>query len=83
MNYVVIKIYFFVPVRNSRVNYEWSSFFNEIRSGRKMNCKLFSLTDSVPVKQMPYPLRSQQNIPIINAQYHDAFKMILTFLDAE
>ena len=47
------------------VDYEWKSFFNELRSGRKPGGKIFTFTKNVDPRNLPYGLRNYfQNIPL-------------------
>ena len=62
------------------VSYEWRSFLNEIHSGRKPDGKVFTLTQNIPVSNLPYALRSTQNIPFSKSTFSEAFKNLLIFI---
>jgi len=62
------------------VGYEWRSFLNEIRSGRKKNCQLFSFISGVEIEQLPFALRSYQMIPFISSSPQDAFDSLTRFI---
>ena len=62
------------------VSYEWRSFLNEIHSGRKPDGKVFTLTQDIPVSNLPYALRSTQNIPFSKSTFSEAFKNLLIFI---
>ncbi|MCK5097897.1 MAG: hypothetical protein KAR45_07325, partial [Desulfobacteraceae bacterium] len=62
------------------VSYEWKSFFNEIRSDRKKNGRLFTFTNNVNIEDLPYALRSVQNIEFKPASIMDSFEMLMSYL---
>ncbi len=45
------------------VQYEWGSFFNEIRGTRKPEGRVFVYHDQVPIADLPFALRQTQAIP--------------------
>jgi hypothetical protein len=62
------------------VGYEWKSFLNEIRSGRKPQGHLFTFAGGVTVDQLPYALRSMQMIPYSAASPHDSLAQLSEFV---
>lgn len=42
------------------VRYEWDSFFNEIRSKRKPNGKIFTYVEDLAISKLPFALRQTQ-----------------------
>lgn len=62
------------------VGYEWRSFLNEMRSGRKPNSQLFTLVSGVTVEQLPFALRSYQMIPFSPSSQQDAFEVLARYL---
>ena len=62
------------------VGYEWRSFLNEIRSGRKSNGQLFALVGGVAVEQLPFALRRSQLIPVSPSSPQDAFESLARHL---
>ncbi len=63
------------------VYFEWSSFKNEVRSGRKPNGQILTLTENVPVDDMPYGLRKDQNIPFHKGRLNHSYQKIEKFLN--
>jgi hypothetical protein len=62
------------------VGYEWRSFLNEIRSNRKKKGKVFTFTNGIFVEQLPYALRSVQNIPFNPASPQDSFEKLYAYV---
>ncbi len=64
------------------VGYEWRSFLNEIRSGRKPGGQLFTFSLGVATDDMPYALRSRQNVPFNPASPLDSLDGICHLVEA-
>ena len=62
------------------VGYEWRSFLNEVRSGRKIHGKLFTFAGNVTVDQLPFALRSFQMVPYSSASPHDSWALLSQFV---
>ena len=62
------------------ISYEWKSFFNEIRSGRKINGQLFTFSNNVKLHELPYALRSVQNIEFKPDSIMNSFEILMTYL---
>jgi len=63
------------------VGYEWRSFLNEVRSGRKAKGQVFVFSGGVEVGQLPLSLRSQQMVPYSAASPHDSFEALYRFIE--
>jgi hypothetical protein len=64
------------------VDYEWKSFFNELRSGRKPGGKIFTFTKNVDLRNLPYGLRNTfQNIPLSDSM-KDSFDNLYQYIEA-
>ena len=62
------------------VDYEWKSFFNELRSGRKPGGKIFTFTKNVNPRNLPFGLRNYfQNIPLSESM-KDSFDNLYQYL---
>lgn len=55
------------------VKYEWSSFLNEILSGRKEDGELFPLVGDIEHRRLPYALRSRQIIHYSDTSPQNSF----------
>ncbi|MDY6990291.1 MAG: toll/interleukin-1 receptor domain-containing protein [Thermodesulfobacteriota bacterium] len=62
------------------VGYEWRSFYNEIRSGRKRDGQLFTFSSGIETHALPYALRSVQNIPCSPLSPSDAFENLHEYI---
>jgi hypothetical protein len=62
------------------VSYEWRSFLNEIRSKRKPDGKVFTLTQDIPVSSLPYALRNVQNLPFSKNVLNESFTNLLMYI---
>ena len=62
------------------VGYEWRSFLNEIHSGRKKNGKVFTFSHNVAIDELPYALRSVQNIPFSPSSPQDSFENLYQYI---
>ena len=59
------------------VYYEWNSFLNDIRSGRKPNAEVFVLFSGMKVTELPRALRQQQ---AFNADEKDSYERLYGFI---
>ena len=65
---------------NSRwVRYEWSSFSNEIKSGRKSGAEVFVVFSDMKINELPFSLRQQQ---AFNVNESDSFEKLFNFMSA-
>lgn len=62
------------------VEYEWNSFNNEIRSGYKPHGQIFTFTHNLSPRDMPYALRSRQNVPYSSTSVKDSFDNLYQFI---
>jgi len=62
------------------VGYEWRSFLNEIRSGRKPNGQVVPFASGVSVAQLPLSLRSVQMILYTPSSPQDSFQRLCDFI---
>lgn len=64
------------------IGYEWRSFLNEIRSGRKPpETKLLSLVGHMNVNELPHSLRSQQVVKFDISSPETGYNEIMSLLD--
>jgi hypothetical protein len=62
------------------VGYEWRSFLNEIRSGRKPLGKVFTFAGDVSIHLLPLALRNVQMIPYSSASPQDSFESLYQYV---
>lgn len=66
-------------VQSDWVRYEWGSFLNDIRSGRKPKGQLFTLLEGIGPSDLPRPLRQQQSFHAIDlARLCESIAALLT-----
>jgi len=65
--------------RSGWVDYEWSTFLNEILSDRKEG-ELFTFAHNVDVADLPIELRSRQMIPLDPSSLESSFKNLLDYI---
>lgn len=63
------------------VDYEWTSFLNEINGGRKKKGQLFTFVHNVSVNELPYALRSRQMISFNSAAPEPGFDQLARFIN--
>jgi hypothetical protein len=62
------------------VGYEWRSFLNEIRSGRKPWGKVFTFAGDVQIQELPFALRNVQMIPYSPLSPQDSFEGLYQYI---
>jgi len=62
------------------VSYEWRSFMNEIRSGRKPKGKVFTFVGGLNVGELPFGLRSMESIQFTFSNPRDSFEKLYRFV---
>jgi hypothetical protein len=65
------------------VSYEWRSFLNEVHSRRKPDGKVFTLTQEIPVSDLPYALRGVQNLPFSKSILYESFTNLLSYISSK
>jgi hypothetical protein len=62
------------------VSYEWRSFMNEIRSGRKPDGRVFTFISDVLIEELPFGLRQIERIPYQPSSPRDSFETLYRYI---